>query len=486
MEIPLSTASRPPTGSLRGAFPEGFMFGTATSAFQIEGATTEKESGRKPSVWDTFAKEEAGRETGGVNEEGKKFYNDLIDELKANGYASTSTQLTCYHKVYYNAILYAGIEPFVCLFHWDFPQALEDEYGGFMPHRSCHHDPPVVKDFVDYADFCFRTYGDRVKHWITICGPWSYAYSGYGVGTFAPGRGYSLSENQQLLEMSVFPASRHFSLLRLNTRSSFDLDLGDPGREPYTLPNGEVGEIGIILQQMWPIPYSQSKEDQGAAQRAKDFMLGWFMEPLIFGDYPKSMKALVGRRLPKFTPQESRMIKGTYDFIALNYYTANYSVNAPDHSHGKPHVARDSQDHETSWIHEYPEGLLDYLLYVKNKYNDPKIYIAENGIDQYDDPESPLPLWEALSDYKRVSYYNKHLSILKTAIDKYGVKVKGYFTWSLLDNFEWNSSLPPRYGHFYVDYNDNLKRYPKLSAEWFKTHLQKPLPFPPSWTRDEK
>ncbi|KAK2997718.1 hypothetical protein RJ639_024857, partial [Escallonia herrerae] len=215
-------------------------------------------------------------------------------------------------KVYYNAILYAGIEPFVCLFHWDFPQALEDEYGGFMPHRSCHHDPPVVKDFVDYADFCFRTYGDRVKHWITICGPWSYAYSGYGVGTFAPGRGYSLSENQQLLEMS-------------------------------TLPNGEVGEIGIILQQMWPIPYSQSKEDQGAAQRAKDFMLGWFMEPLIFGDYPKSMKALVGRRLPKFTPQESRMIKGTYDFIALNYYTANYSVNAPDHSHGKPHVARDSQ-----------------------------------------------------------------------------------------------------------------------------------------------
>ncbi|KAK2966977.1 hypothetical protein RJ640_009547 [Escallonia rubra] len=132
-------------------------------------------------------------------------------------------------------------------------------------------------------------------------------------------------------------------------------------------------------------------------------------------------------------PQESRMIKGTYDFIALNYYTANYSVNASDHSHGKPHVARDSQvksltskdgipigesDHESSWIHVYPEGLLDYLLYVKNKYNDPKIYIAENGIDQYDDPESPQPLWEALSNYKRVSYYNKHLSILKTAIDK--------------------------------------------------------------------
>ncbi|KAK2984186.1 hypothetical protein RJ640_002916, partial [Escallonia rubra] len=180
-----------------------------------------------------------------------------------------------------------------------------------------------------------------------------------------------------------------------------------------------------------------------------------FMEPLISGDYPKSMKALVGCRLPKFTPQESRMIKGTYDFIALNYYTANYAMNAPDPSHGKPHVARDSQ-------------------------------VISLRIDQYDDPESPLPLWEALSDYKRVYYYNKHLSILKTAIDKYDVKVKGYFTWSLLDNFEWNSGLPPRFGHFYVDYSDNFKRYPKLSAEWFKTHLRKPLPFPPSWTPDKK
>ncbi|KAK2980483.1 hypothetical protein RJ640_023811 [Escallonia rubra] len=452
MEIPLSTASRPPTGSLRGAFPEGFMFGTSTSAFQIEGATTEKESGRKPSVWDTFAKEE-----------------ELHGWEKATDH---------YHR--YKSEPTHNLETMTNLMN--------------------------RKDFEDYADFCFRTYGDRVKHWITICGPWSYAYSGYGVGTYAPGRGYSLSENQQLLEMSVFPASGPFSLLRLNTKPSFDLDLGDPGREPYVVAKTLLlahaaavrlyrrkYKIGIILQQVWPIPYS--RKDEAAAQRAKDFMLGWFMEPLISGDYPKSMKALVGCRLPKFTRQESRMIKGTYDFIALNYYTANYAMNAPDPSHGKPHVARDSQvislrkfelDHESSSIHVYPEGLLDYLLYVKNKYNDPKIYISENGIDQYDDPESPLPLWEALSDYKRVYYYNKHLSILKTAIDKYDVKVKGYFTWSLLDNFEWNSGLPPRFGHFYVDYSDNFKRYPKLSAEWFKTHLRKPLPFPPSWTPDKK
>ncbi|KAK2984183.1 hypothetical protein RJ640_002913 [Escallonia rubra] len=434
MEIPLSTASRPPTGSLRGAFPEGFMFGTATSAFQVQQLKRRVEENQVSGIL-------LRRKKSFVV--GRKLQTIIID---------------------------------------------------------------IRKDFEDYADFCFRTYGDRVKHWITICGPWSYAYSGYGVGTYAPGRGYSLSENQQLLEMSVFPASGPFSLLRLNTKPSFDLDLGDPGREPYvvakTLLLAHAAAVRLYrrkYKQVWPIPYS--RKDETAAQRAKDFMLGWFMEPLISGDYPKSMKALVGCRLPKFTPQESRMIKKTYDFIALNYYTANYAMNAPDPSHGKPHVARDSQvislpcqdripidesDHESSSIHVYPEGLLDYLLYVKNKYNDPKIYISENGIDQYDDPESPLPLWEALSDYKRVYYYNKHLSILKTAIDKYDVKVKGYFTWSLLDNFEWNSGLPPRFGHFYVDYSDNFKRYPKLSAEWFKTHLRKPLPFPPSWTPDKK
>ncbi|KAK7261589.1 hypothetical protein RIF29_27903 [Crotalaria pallida] len=474
----------------RSSFPTGFIFGTASAAYQYEGAA--KEGGRGPSIWDTFThkyqdkiqdrsngdvandeyhryKEDVGimkymnldayrfsiswsrilpngKLSGGVNEEGVNYYNNLINELLAN-----------------------GIQPFVTLFHWDLPQALEDEYGGFL-------SPNIIKHFRDYAELCFQKFGDRVKHWITLNEPWSYTTGGYVRGQFAPGR-----------------CSKW---LNLNCTG------GDSGTEPYLVSHHQLlaharavqvykkkyqasqkGVIGITLVSNWFLPYSNQKVDKKAARRAIDFMFGWFMGPLTTGNYPKSMRSLVGSRLPKFNNLEAKLINGSFDFLGLNYYTTNYVSNAPRASNARPFFSTDSlvnltyerngvpigPEAASSWLHVYPKGLQELLLYIKKKYNSPLIYITENGIDEFNDPK--LSLKEALVDTFRIDYYYRHLFYLQLAISD-GVNVKGYFAWSLLDNFEWANGYTVRFGINFVDYKTG-KRYQKLSANWFKNFLQK-------------
>ncbi|XP_035546353.1 beta-glucosidase 12-like isoform X4 [Juglans regia] len=389
----------------RSSFPAGFIFGTASSSYQYEGAA--KDGGRGPSIWDTFThrcpfsirenqlsgqqafksmerrggtrsdssfgtfpnwchkdriqdgsngdvtvdqyhhyKEDVGimrqmgfdayrfsiswsrvlpngRLSGGVNLEGIKYYNNLINELLAK-----------------------GLKPFVTLFHFDLPQSLEDDYGGFLsPH--------------------------------------------------------------------------------------------------------------IVL-----------------------------MDPLINGDYPHSMRSLVGNRLPKFTKEQSKLVNRSFDFIGLNYYTAYYAAYAPQHNAGNASYLTDSRANlsterngipigpqaASEWLHLYPRGIRDLLLYTKQKYHNPLIYITENGIDEFNN--ATLSLEEALVDNQRIEYYFSHLWYLQKAI-RDGVNVKGYFAWSLLDNFEWNSGYTVRFGINYVDYKDGCKRHPKLSAHWFTNFLKK-------------
>ncbi|PRQ35254.1 putative beta-glucosidase [Rosa chinensis] len=486
------------TSSLhRSSFPAGFVFGTASSAYQYEGAANE--GGRGPSIWDTYTrkypekihdhstgdvaideyhryKEDIrimkdmgldayrfsiswsrllpnGKLSGCVNKEGIKYYNNLINELLAN-----------------------GLVPYVTLFHWDTPQALEDEYGGFL-------SPKIVDHFKDYANLCYKEFGDRVKHWITLNEPWSYSNGGYVIGTFAPNR------------CSDWP--------NLNCTG------GDSGTEPYLASHYQLlahaaavklyrdkyqasrkGVIGITLLSYWFVPYSDAKWDVDAAERALDFMYGWFMDPLINGDYPHSMRYLVADRLPKFTKEESKLLKGSFDFIGVNYYTANFAAyKAPCFNAAHPNAHNPSYTTDAlvnlsverdgvpigpktalDWLYIYPEGFRELLLYTKNKYNDPVIYITENGVNELNDPG--LSLEEALTDNHRIDYYDAHLSYLLSAI-KDGVKVKGYFAWSLFDNFEWNTGYTCRFGLNFIDYKNGLERYPKLSAGWFKKFLQK-------------
>nr|QCQ82763.1 furostanol glycoside 26-O-beta-glucosidase [Trigonella foenum-graecum] len=472
----------------RTSFPKGFIFGTSSSSYQYEGAA--KEGGRGASVWDTYThkypekiqdrssgdvtvdqyyryKEDVaimrnmnldayrlsiswsrilpkGKLNGGINQEGVKYYNNLINELLAN-----------------------GLQPFVTLFHWDLPQTLEDEYGGFL-------SPLVVNDFQDYAELCFKEFGDRVKYWITFNEPYSYSLAGYAIGLFPPGR-----------------CSKWLSL---------NCTDGDSSKEPYIVSHhqllahaaaahvyknkyqeSQMGMIGIALVSNWFVPFSDNKIDHNAAQRAVDFMFGWFMEPLTTGKYPRSMRSLVGKRLPKFTKKDAKLLKGSFDFLGLNYYTSNYATHAP--KNGRHSYKTDSHANLTTerngipigpraasdWLYVYPRGIQELLLYVKKMYNNPLIYITENGIDEFNDPT--LSLEEALMDTYRIDYYHRHLFYIRSAI-KNGVNVKGYFAWTLLDNFEWAAGYTVRFGINFVDYKNGLKRHQKLSAKWFKNFLK--------------
>ncbi|CAI9100500.1 OLC1v1037616C1 [Oldenlandia corymbosa var. corymbosa] len=230
----------------------------------------------------------AGKIRKGINERGILYYNNLIDELRAN-----------------------GLTPAVTIFHWELPQALEEEYGGFL-------SPNVIQDYVDFANLCFQRFGDRVKLWITFNEPFTYSQFGYDNGIIAPGR----------CSPWVDPTCTG----------------GDSGTEPYIVTHHQLlahaeavhlyrrryqphqkGIIGMSNVAIWMVPLTNSSQDGRASIRALDFMFGWFVNPIVYGDYPAEMRVLVGDRLPKFTPKQSRRLKGSYDFHGLNYYTALYA-----------------------------------------------------------------------------------------------------------------------------------------------------------------
>ncbi|XP_034223888.1 beta-glucosidase 12-like [Prunus dulcis] len=467
-----------------------FIFGAASSAYQVEGAANE--DGRGPSIWDFFThnhpekiddqsngdvaideyhryKEDVGimknmsmeayrfsiswsrvlpRGTGQPNPKGIKYYNNLINEL-----------------------LKKGMKPYVTLFHWDVPQALQEKYGGFL-------SPHIVDDFRAYAELCYKEFGDRVRHWMTVNEPYTVSNHGYTIGLHAPGR-----------------CSYKYDHTCLG---------GDSATEPYLVTHHQLlahaaavklykdkyqalqkGVIGITLNTHWFEPASKAKHDIDAAFRALDFMFGWYMDPLTNGDYPPSMRFLVGKRLPKFTNEESKLLKGSYDFIGVNYYSARYASAYPaDYIIPKPpsyltdayvNVTTDfngvpiGPKAASNWLYIYPKGLYDLILYTKKMYNDPIMYITENGVDEFDNPKVPLQM--ALKDSNRIYYYYHHLCYLQAAI-KEGANVQGYFAWSLLDNFEWSSGYTMRFGINYVDYANGLKRHPKDSTYWFQSFLK--------------
>ncbi len=447
-------------------FPEGFVWGSATSSYQIEGA--HNTDGKGPSIWDAFctipnrvANNENGNVAldhyhrykedvalmkslgfkayrfsiswprilpegkGKVNEAGIKFYSDLIDELLAN-----------------------DIVPWVTLYHWDLPLALQTEHDGWL-------NPAIVDDFANYASICFEHFGDRVKHWITLNEPWVVSILGYGQGVFAPGR---------VSNVEPYLAAHHLILAHARAYRVYKEQFGH-----------QNGTIGITNNCDWREPLTDKQEDKDAAERALLFFLGWFADPVYFGDYPQVMKQRLGERLPKFTAEEKELIKGSTDFFGLNHYTTMYA--AENHGqikkgsvYGNGGLSEDqdvdlSQDPgweltSMNWA-VVPWGCQKLLHWINDRYDAPDIYITENGFacdDQIEGGE--------VNDHNRIKYYRSYLEACHEAI-KEGVKLKGYFAWSMFDNFEWASGYRPRFGITYVDYK-TLERTPKASALWFK------------------
>ncbi|KAL5987360.1 Beta-glucosidase 6 [Asimina triloba] len=392
--------------------------------------------------------------SGQINQAGVDHYNKLI-----------------------NALLAKGIQPYVTLYHWDLPQALQDKYKGWL-------DPQIITDFANYAETCFQKFGDRVKHWMTFNEPHTFAIQGYDVGLQAPGRCTILlrlfcTAGNSATEPYI--VGHHVLLSHAKVANIY--------RTKYKAK--QQGRLGIAFDVMWYEPMSNTTEDAEAAQRAQDFQLGWFMDPLFFGDYPSSMRKRVGNRLPKFTAAEASLVKGSLDFVGINHYTTYYARNNATNIIGV--LLNDSLSDSGAitlpfrgltpigdrllfkfqassiWLYIVPRGIRSLMNYVKSKYGNPPIFITENGMDDSNNPF--ISIQDALKDDKRIKYHNDYLSNLSASIRNDGCNVQGYFVWSLLDNWEWAAGYTSRFGLYFVDYKNNLKRYPKNSVQWFKNLL---------------
>ncbi|KAL0908138.1 hypothetical protein M5K25_022612 [Dendrobium thyrsiflorum] len=501
----------------RRTFPPDFVFGAATAAYQIEGAANK--GGRGPSIWDTythkFPERIADRSNGDVAADSYQRYKDDVNLLKElgmdayrfsiswsrilpKGRGKVNKEGVQYYNNLINELLANGIKPYVTIFHWDLPEALDAEYGGFLSDK-------IAEDFKNYADVCFREFGDRVKYWITLNEALIFTTNGFGLGKHAPGHCTDGLEIEGLGKLNC-PVG------------------GDSLREPYIVAHNilrshaetvhlyrekykpsQHGEIGITQVTNWMVPIDGSPLSKEAQERALQFNLGWFMDPIKFGDYPLSMRALVRDRLPVFTHEETKKLKNSYDFIGLNYYTSRFARNRALPANFRPTSYLDDscvditvEDNNGypighaepgSWINVHPRGLRELLLYIKNRYDNPTIYITENGVLEKDKKEHPLHLHDVRSDTHRAEYLALHLYELEEAI-RMGVDVRGYFTWSLIDNFQWSDGYTSRLGLYFIDYygshklyldkNEenahsppNLKRTEKQSVTWFKRFLDR-------------
>uniref|UniRef100_A0AAV1TUX5 beta-glucosidase n=1 Tax=Peronospora matthiolae TaxID=2874970 RepID=A0AAV1TUX5_9STRA len=458
-------------------FPEGFMWGTATAAYQVEGATSE--DGRGDSIWDAFCRtpnkvvnNDTGDKAvdhyhrykedvqlmkkmglhayrfsiawprilpggiGDVNEEGVAFYNDLINELLAN-----------------------DITPIATLYHWDLPLPLQIEYDGWLGGKF------IQEAFTQYARLCFQRFGDRVKNWLTLNEPWCSAFLGYGTGSHAPGR-------KCKPQTEAYLAGHNLLLAHARAVEAY--------RNEFQA--AQMGVIGITLNCDWREPKptddsAQKARNQEAAERSLLFHLGWFADPVYTGDYPQVMKDRCGWRLPEFTDDEKTLLKGSSDFFGLNHYGLNYAepsdeyganVPPPDDStggYGPDEGTKLTSD--ASWKrtdmgwNAAGWGFQKLLLWIQKRYTIPHgIVVTENGCAWPDRTKE-----EAQNDDFRVDFYKDYLAGLHNALAQ-GADVRGYFAWSFVDNFEWAEGYAKRFGMHWVDY-ETMERTPKKSAHWF-------------------
>ncbi|KAJ8509839.1 hypothetical protein OPV22_000273 [Ensete ventricosum] len=454
----------------RDQFPSSFLFGTSTSAYQIEGAY--KDANKSLSNWDVFThSQEAKIKDGSNGDVAADHYHiymedvELMHSLGVNSYRFSiswsrvlprgrygtinPTGVAFYNNLI-DSLLLRGIEPFVTLSHYDIPQELEDRYGGWL-------SPKIQKDFGYFAEVCFRKFGDRVKYWSTLNEPNFMVINGYGTGDYPPGH-----RNKQLI-------AGHNAILSHATAVEIY-------RKRYQVK--QQGKIGIVIFMCWFEPLRNNSLDFLAAKQVMSFHVAWFLDPIIHGDYPPEMQQVLGSKLPTFSIKDRRKLQYKLDFIGINHYTSLYVRDCsvpPCNSSGSidesPFIYNQRNGipigKPTAMPQYYvvPYGIEEVVLYTMRRYNNTPMFITENGYAQH----SNSSMTELLNDIDRVDAIRQYLTYLNNAMRK-GADVRGYFVWSLIDNFEWLYGYTKRFGLYYVDFNTQ-KRAPKLSARWYQQFL---------------
>jgi beta-glucosidase len=422
-------------------FPDDFLWGAATSAYQIEGSPTADGAGR--SIWHRFSHTPGNTwldETGDVAcDHYRRYQGDvaLMSELGLNAYrfsvawgrifpegtgVPNKKGIDFYSRLV-DSLLEKGIKPNATLYHWDLPEALDDR-GGWL-------NRDIAGWFCDYAVTMFEALGDRVEMWSTLNEPWVVTDGGYLSGVLAPG-------HSNLFEA---PIATH-NLLRAH---------GTAVERFRFTKAGKKGKIGIVVNLEPKYPASQSPEDLAAVRRSDAYMNRQYLDPVFLGKYPEELREVFGEAWPEWSDEDMRLINQPIDFLGVNYYTRRVEQHHPDHlplrTKGVPQPQHTRT--ETNW-EVFPEALTRVLLWVNERYGAGKlpVYITENGAAFYDPPHT---IDGRIEDPLRVEYYRQHLRAAHDAMKK-GVNLRGYYAWSLLDNYEWAHGYSKRFGIVHVDY----------------------------------
>jgi beta-glucosidase len=431
-------------------FPKDFVWGAATASYQIEGAWDE--DGKGESIWDRFSHTPGCVQYGDTGDVACDHYHPWRDDVKLmkelglkayrfsiawprilpEGRGKINQAGIDFYSRLVDALLEEKIEPYVTLYHWDLPQVLQDE-GGWASRM-------IVDAFVEYADVVSRALGDRVRNWITLNEPWVSAFVGYRDGHHAPGH-TNLDE--------AIAASHH--LLLSHGRSMLVIRANSP-----------KSKVGITLNLTPQEPASPSVADRKAATWTDGHINRFFLDPLVGRGYPQDIVNGFGKSMDFIQPGDMDTIAIPVDFLGINYYTRNIAraENVSEEENEPRTVIRGDEITEMDW-EVYPKGLYNILGRLHFDYNFPAIYITENGA-AFPDVVGPDG---QVDDPARLSYIKRHLEMANQAI-QVGVPVKGYFVWSLFDNFEWGFGYSKRFGIVYVDYQTQ-QRIPKSSASWY-------------------
>ena len=437
-------------------FPDNFLWGSATSSYQVEGAW--QEDGKGESIWDRLAHTPGRIADGSNGDVACDHYHRWADDIALmqsvglqayrfsiawprilpDGTGAVNARGLDFYDRLVDSLLAAGIRPFATLYHWDLPQTLQD--AGGWGNRA------TMGAFVNYADVVARRLGDRVHDWITHNEPWCISFLSHMLGQHAPG-----ATDAAL----AFQVAHH-------VLTSHGLAV------PVIRAAAPGAQVGIALNLFAVRPESASEADAAAARRHDGYLNRWFLDPVYGRGYPNDLLDLIGPLAPKMEPGDLQVAGVPTDFLGINYYNPTY-VRASDSAWSlfkaqeltpQEYQARGFQLTEMGWPID-PTGLRDVLLRVHLDYGPRAIYITENGIATPD-----VVADGRVDDPGRIAYVDGHLRAAAEAM-RLGVPLRGYFQWSLMDNFEWAFGYSKRFGLVYIDFATQ-QRIPKASAEWYK------------------